>query len=211
MTEKEWLACTDPQEMLEFLRGKASHRKLRLFACACCRRIGVWLNDLDKRAVEVAEQFADGLVSEQACIDCREAAYDPYAESDQGRQPVSSSAVQWAAGPREHFIDRAGRAAHCCWLLLVVSGTESEIQANLLRDIFGNPFRPIATNPSWLTSTVLALAHSIYDERAFDQMPILADALEKSGCNNANILNHCRQAGVHARGCFILDLLLGKE
>jgi hypothetical protein len=211
MTEQEWLACADPEPMLVFLRGKASHRKLRLFAVACCWRIGVWLNDLGKRAVEVAEQFADGLVSEQACIDCRDAAYDPYAETDLGYQPASSSAVYSATGPREHFIDSVRYVVRSCRLLLTYSGTESEIQANLLRGIFGNPFRPVTLNPAWRTSNVTALAQSIYDDRAFDRLPILADALEDAGCDNADILNHCRQPGEHVRGCWVVDLVLGKE
>jgi hypothetical protein len=216
MTEQEWLEGTDllftdpqPEKMLVFLRGKASHRKLRLFAVACCWRIAVWLNDLGKRAVEVAEQFADGLVSEQACIDCRDAAYDPYAESDLGYQPASSSAVYSAAGPREQFIDSVVYVVRSCRLVFP-SGTESEIQANLLRDIVGNPFRPVTLNPAWRTSNVTALAQSIYDDRAFDRLPILADALEDAGCDNADILNHCRQPGEHVRGCWVVDLVLGK-
>jgi hypothetical protein len=220
MTEQEWLdcadpvACPDPQKMLEFLQGKASHRKLRLFACACCRRIWAWLDDLNKRAVEAAEQFADGLVSEQACIDCRDAAYDPYAETEQGGQPVSSSAVQWAAGPREHFIDRAGHVARCCQLVLSYSGAEPDIQASLLHDIFGNPFRPISIPPAvlaWNDGTLPRLAQAIYEERAFNRLPILADALEDAGCNDADILRHCRGGGEHVRGCWVVDLVLGKE
>jgi hypothetical protein len=84
-------------------------------------------------------------------------------------------------------------------------------QAQLLRDIFGNPFRPITIDPSWLTSTVNALAQTIYHDRTFDQMPGLADALEKAGCANQRILAHCRGPGPHVRGCWALDLLLGKE
>jgi hypothetical protein len=79
-----------------------------------------------------------------------------------------------------------------------------------LRDIFGNPFRPVAFNPAWLTSTVLALARGIYDERAFDRMPILADALQDAGCDNDDILTHCRGPGPHVRGCWVVDLVLGK-
>jgi len=68
-----------------------------------------------------------------------------------------------------------------------------------------------ALAPAWLTSTVTSLAQSIYQERAFDRLPILADALEDSGCTNPDILNHCRQPGEHVRGCWVVDLLLGKE
>lgn len=91
---------------------------------------------------------------------------------------------------------------------------ETRLQCDLLRDIFDNPFRPVTINPAWLTwndGTVQKVAQAIYDERAFDRMPILADALEEAGCENAAILTHCRQQGEHVRGCWVVDLLLGKE
>ena len=83
-------------------------------------------------------------------------------------------------------------------------------QALLLRDTFGNPFFPITLDPAWLTPTVVSLAQSIYDERAFDRMPQLADALEQAGCADADVLGHCRLGGPHVRGCWVVDLLLGK-
>ena len=83
--------------------------------------------------------------------------------------------------------------------------------SQLLREIFGNPLRPVSLNPAWLTSDVLLLARGICAERAFDRMPILADALQDAGCTNEDVLNHCRDAKqVHVRGCWVLDLLLGK-
>jgi hypothetical protein len=81
----------------------------------------------------------------------------------------------------------------------------------ILRDIFGNPFRPITLNPAWLTSTVTTLAEQMYDRRDFSPMPILADALQDAGCDSDDILNHCRGENVHVRGCWVLDRLLGKE
>ena len=80
----------------------------------------------------------------------------------------------------------------------------------MIRDIFGNPFRPIVANPAWLTPTAVAIATAIYADRAFEQMPILADALEEAGCTNADVLLHCRSGGPHVRGCWVVDLLLGK-
>jgi hypothetical protein len=82
---------------------------------------------------------------------------------------------------------------------------------HLIRDIFGNPLHPTAVDPTWLTTNVVALAQAIYDERAFERMPILADALEDAGCTNDVVLAHCRGPGPHARGCWVVDLLLGKE
>jgi hypothetical protein len=69
----------------------------------------------------------------------------------------------------------------------------------------------VTVDPTWLTSTVVSLATAIYGDRAFDRLPILADALEDAGCDNADIFNHCRQPGEHIRGCFVVDLLLGKK
>jgi hypothetical protein len=85
---------------------------------------------------------------------------------------------------------------------------------NFLRDLFGNPFRPVSIDPTWLAwngSTVRKLAQSLYEEYAFDRLAILADALEDAGCTDAGILEHCRGPGPHVRGCWVLDLLLGKQ
>ncbi|HEY1189881.1 MAG TPA: hypothetical protein VGE74_19685 [Gemmata sp.] len=81
----------------------------------------------------------------------------------------------------------------------------------LLRDIFGNPFRPVAFAPDWRTDTARALAAQMYDARDFSAAPILADALQDAGCDSADILDHCRGPGPHVRGCWVVDLVLGKE
>ena len=83
-------------------------------------------------------------------------------------------------------------------------------ECDILRDTFGNPFRPVALDASWLTSTVVALAEGIYAGRAFDRLPILADALQDAGCDDEQVLTHCRGAGVHVRGCWVVDLLSGR-
>jgi hypothetical protein len=93
----------------------------------------------------------------------------------------------------------------------IPTGAERPVQSDLIRCIFGNPFRPITLAPTWLTSTVVGLASAIYADRAFDRLPILADALEEAGCNEPAVLAHCRSDGPHARGCWVVDLLLGKE
>src|SRR5262249_4150650 len=88
---------------------------------------------------------------------------------------------------------------------------ETGAQAALVRDIFRCAFRPVPVVPGWLTTTSVAVAESISDVRAFHRLPILADALEDAACDNADILNHCRQQGVHVRGCWVVDLVLNKE
>jgi hypothetical protein len=80
-----------------------------------------------------------------------------------------------------------------------------------LRDVVGNPFRPVTFDPAWRTDTALALARQMYESRDFSAMPILADALQDAGCDNTDVLNHCRGDGPHVRGCWVVDLVLGKE
>jgi hypothetical protein len=85
-------------------------------------------------------------------------------------------------------------------------------QRSLLRDVVGNPFRPVSFDPAWRTSTAVALAQQMYDSRDFAIMPILGDALEDAGCDNHDILAHCRNPqGTHVRGCWVVDLVLGKS
>ena len=119
---------------------------------------------------------------------------------------------------------RANRLFECSWLTVCADLKETVEffsrndfwlwhgpHGGALREVFGNPFRPVTFDPAWLTSDVLALARGIYEERAFDRMPILADALQDAGCECDDILNHCRDANAtHVRGCWALDLVLGK-
>lgn len=77
----------------------------------------------------------------------------------------------------------------------------------------GNHFGPAPVEPAWLAwndGIVVKMAQGIYDDRAFDRQPVLTDALEEAGCDDADILAHCRQPGEHVRGCWVLDLFLGK-
>jgi hypothetical protein len=88
--------------------------------------------------------------------------------------------------------------------------TELSVQISLIRCVFGNPFRPVAFSPEWRTDTAISLARQMYDSREFSAMPILADALQDAGCDNDDILEHCRGNGPHVRGCWVVDLVLGK-
>jgi hypothetical protein len=231
MTEAEWDQSPDAIHMVQFLIGNASQRKLRLFAVACCRRIGNWLTEDARRALDTAELFADGLVERVACKRARLSAFQagwagpPY--SDQvavhsvlipARQAVFCALARRAAEASE-YAARNSAAAFALFMANNQPGTmadwfraeEWKRQSKLLRDIFGNPFRPVAADSTWLTANVVSLARAIYDGRAFDRLPILGDALEDAGCDNADILNHCRQPGEHVRGCWPVDLILAKE
>ncbi len=219
MTETEWLTATDPTTMLEYLKGKASDRKLRLFACACCR--AVWesfTHERSRQAVELAERYADGLEDDATLGRAHSMAYDAlasYQHQHHFRRMVNRdglSRIEWrfhlaaesAHLHRPFLLGRLGALRHDPELVAVAPA--------LIRETFGlSPATPVTLDPRWLTETVVALANSIYAERAFDRMPILADALEEAGCDHADILSHCRGDGPHVRGCWVVDLLLGKE
>jgi hypothetical protein len=208
--------------MLKYQGGKASVRKLRLFACGCCRLIWHLLSDERcRRAVEVAEEYADGLAPEEelraARLGARAAMNDDW-QSIPVRAAVRAARAADSEGnsggvPGNPVFSEASSAASRAHEAISTSGTslkESLEQANLLRDLFGNPFAPVTLSPTWRTASVVAVARGIYVERQFDELPILADALEEAGCEDTRVLNHCRQLGEHARGCWLLDGLLGQ-
>jgi hypothetical protein len=224
MNEHQWLKCVAPQQMLLFAGAKrgVNGRKLRLFECACCRRIWHLLADERSRhAVETAERYSDGQANEQDLGDAVTAARNIVSQTDSYSNYHAKSAAAAAATPDLRDLMLAGGIAAAKAIAFHrslhtqydghVAQAEWDAQARLVRDIFGNPFRPVTINPAWRTSNVSALAQAIYADRAFDRLPILADALEDTGCDNADILNHCRQPGEHVRGCWVVDLVLGKE
>ncbi|MCI0458097.1 MAG: hypothetical protein L0Z62_14130 [Gemmataceae bacterium] len=202
MTEEEWLNCTSANKMLCHIREKASDRKLRLVACACCRLRWPLLRKASRKAVEIAELLADGLVNAQALeravraareVDLVSASYPITTAASMALRAVVSDglyAANWTVNYTDHHL---------------------EDEAHLLRDLFGNPFRTVAVDRGWVKPAVVALARSIYEERLFEDLPVLADALEEAGCTNADILSHLRGPGPHVRGCWVVDLILGKE
>jgi hypothetical protein len=337
MTEAEWLACAEPQPMLDHMRGRISDRKLRLFAVACCRQVWHLLPDEQcRRAVEIAERYADGLARKKE-LAVAFAAIWPSVEKrlldrvvEQDKLPkareqagMAAAAAAAVARGRTHWVDAwlalppvegvmphsapwdeaALALAHAAWdqvcfKIDVPSGdavheldawsraweeadregykeveafrawaferlTESlrpgsrrttgkrkpranpvspraagcdgnsrqpsesvrpclpdfdlvykeahRNQCAVLRDLVGNPFHQVQVDPSWIhpnDSAVKKIARAIYQERQFNDMPILADALEEAGCDNEDILSHCRSEGLHVRGCWVVDLLL---
>ena len=208
MTEAEWLACADPQKMLAFLRGKASERKLRLFAVACCRRSWPLLTDArSRKAVEVAERYADGIVNERGLRFAFSCAADAFAYA----ASAHTADAQAAAGAANAAHPEAGYYARYV--------TPRKEHPGPLRDLFGPlPFRPVTVSPGWQTPQVVAQAQAAYDERELPagtldptRLAVLADALEEAGCTDQTVLEHLRGAGPHVRGCWAVDLLLGKE
>jgi hypothetical protein len=191
LTEHDWLHGDDAGKLLAFVRGRISVRKLRLFAVACCRRLWDQLDENGRRAAEVAEQYADGTASHE---DLRLA---------------WTKTTAWTAESLTCWNNIADESWPGHFKRFVTAQTLDD-----LRDIAGNPFRPVTVRPeclTWNDGIIVEVAQRIYDERAYERLPILADALEDAGCTDTDVLNHCRQGGEHVRGCFVLDLLLGRQ
>ena len=232
MTEQEWwLVCSHPGLMLSRLPKKTSNRKLRLFACACCR--GIWQLLTDERsreAVEAAERFADGLIRKKELKVALAAASrmpnGPMSEEETAAYAVARLAVPYAGGAAESVLEvvvhvgltpkerqqsekyrdldlRYMEPEPARALYQAIWGRRCRECSDLLREVIGNPFRPLTLDPAWSTPAVVQLARSLYEEQRFEDMPVLADALEEAGCQDAAVLGHCRGPGPHVRGCWV--------
>jgi hypothetical protein len=221
MTGQEWLESDNAIAMLEYLKGKtiATPRKLCLFACASLRRL-LREQPAVLECIEAAQRFVEGPVS----IEERRAAVAKFETIQDVRTPIldlrslSMNLVRHCLtaplagyGAEKDWWHHATGAAIC-------AKDQPEValsNAALIRDIFPTPLvrRLPRLPPSWRTneSTIFQLAQAMYDDRAYDRMPILSDAIEDSGCTDAHILGHCRQSGEHVRGCWVVDLVLGKK
>ena len=235
MTEAQWLVSTDADELLAYLQGKKNNRKLRLFGCACFRRVWHLVPEFESsrsaaerfyKAVEISEQYADKLVSAKELDRVRvETMASPIPVTFRSRffQQIELAALearQMMAGrlgfdpkdatPIKERLERGwGREM-----------AECKAQVAILHDLFGNPFRPVTIPPGWLRwndSAVVRLAQTAYDQRILPagtldntRLAVLADALEEAGCIEEQILTHLRNGGEHYRGCWVLDLILGK-
>jgi hypothetical protein len=222
MREAEWRACTNPQWMLAFLRGKVSNRKLRLFACGCCRVLFSDFFIFDsgiEGAIETAEWYAEGLVGEDVRQDAEQAArtveFGTSYDTLVNQALVATVSETLSAADVWAYLTRYSQEyAHDDYRILSPDKL-ALCGCRVLRDIFGPlPFRPVIVETSWATwndGTIPKLAQAIHDDRAFDRLSILADALEEVGCSNPDILDHCRKPGDHGWGCWVIDVLLGRE
>jgi hypothetical protein len=212
ITEAKWLSSTEPGYLLDharnglrLARSPRGRRKFLLFAAACaarCRERDLY----DAAAWSVSERYADGLATNADFLRQLPAMKRVVLGAHQcARTDAWYVAAQTSAEIRR--INSGG------WQNKQKLRAESAAQADLVREVFGNPFRALPDQRAWLSwhdGTIPRLAQCIYDERAFDRLPILADALEDAGCANAEILAHCRGNGTHVRGCWVVDLLLRK-
>jgi hypothetical protein len=239
MTEAEWLEASDPHPMLEFVRHQASARKLRLFQVACCRRIWQFISDPGSRAiVEILERAADSPVDVREVLalpydwltdDCGgPGAAERHAYMTAGHVGFSLlGPIHGVLFPSDDWQDAVSAADGCATtaadardlprgdeFLRIYQGhmaAEQTVQCDLLRDLFGTPFRPAVVGARSRTTDVVGLARAIYEDRTFDRMPILADALMDAGCTDDEVIGHCRGGWTHVRGCWVIDLVLGKS
>jgi hypothetical protein len=220
MTEAEWLACTDPTPMLEYLRDKVSNRRLRLLVCACCRQFQGWLTDERSLvALKAGELYADQRASRRDLLRIEIVAGEvlrPWPFPDNSG-PIERRAARMA------YLAGSGNSRYTAVQVThMLAAGEKAPAIPLVHDIFGNFFRPSPPLPpavlAWSDGTVRRLAQAIYDDRWMPAgtletacLAILADALLDAGCQDEALIDHCRQPGPHVRGCWAVDLILGRE
>jgi hypothetical protein len=214
MTEAEWMECDHPPAMLGWLAkqvvarkgrraGPQRDRRFRLFACACLRRAWERLPPTCRRAVEYMERYADG-----------GNARTWYRESGKvrGRNSPGSEV-------KNLFWEGFNLPASVISISTATEGhgADAPAQLALVRCLFGNPFRPLTPDPAWLKPAVVGLAQAAYGGRILPSgeldplhLVALADALEDAGCDDADVLAHLRGPGPHARGCHVVDAVLGR-
>jgi hypothetical protein len=226
VTEAEWLACKSPQKMLEFLRGKASERKLRILMCASLRRVWDYLDDERfGRAVEVAERYCDGpsqlteldeartIISQINRRRRRQHGWDTQSHLvlEVLYPPREVSAVPFTLDP--HFPENLR------WSVPEAKrGEELRAQVALLRCVLGNPFRAASLGGACRTRLIRSLAQAAYEQRTLPagtlepaRLAVLADALDEAGLTDAEVLTHLHSGGPHVRGCWAVDVVLGLE
>jgi hypothetical protein len=235
MTEEEWDTTLDPEPMLNTIRGqrnarmmynKSRLRLLRLVAAACCQRLAFpAFSEFIGYCVDVAERLADGdktamrqrTESFSTVINRFDSMFSTGVDSNDSVAGNASFAVcHLLQHDREFNEDDCICSLKAAIRAFNIQDSKSveyhrRVQADLVRDIFGNPFRPVVFDPRWRTSDSVGVARGIYEDRAFERMPILADALMDAGCDDEQVLGHCRGAGPHVRGCWVVDSALGKE
>lgn len=193
MTEQEWLACDWYRPMVEFIFDHPKGNRLSLYVRACSDLWNTFPDEVRKMAIQQAPSYTD---------------------ETRMREEVEGEFIGWENRTPTSSAE-AWTPAHLMSVGILLAqpnrnGHECPTLCNLLRCIFGNPFHPIILNPHWLTPTVTALAALIHEERQFDKMPLLGDALEEAGCDIVDVLKHCRGGGEHVRGCWVVDQVLGK-
>lgn len=229
------------KEVLDRYAERLTPRQWRLFACACVRRLEAATQGSSGAALDLAERFADGNATAHQLASARysgrfqsgNAAWAVCWDPKEDSLTMAERASAWAAGlvgegphwdpPGVPFGGQAPseggqRNPELRWETTIVYygayRRDRTTESLLFDDIAGHLIVPAHLDPLWLSwndGTVRQLAGSIYDERAWEQMPILGDALEDAGCQDRRILDHCRGGGPHTRSCWVVDLVLGMK
>jgi hypothetical protein len=211
----DWPTCDDPDRMLVALGDTLTDRKMLLFACGCLRLVEGRLPPAVRGVADGFERAADGsaAASRKSVLWNLAAALggDPagVAAFAYGLVPLGARLLGRQVVAAARAVERADPGT---LTNPVAISTHHPAQAALLRDLHGPTFVRPAFDPTWRTDAVVGLAQAAYDGKAFDRLPILADALEDAGCADAFVLKHCRDtAFTHAKGCWVVDLVLGME
>ncbi len=223
MTEAEWLACEDPRALAEACWSWAGGYKVRLLACAICRSPGLWALLDDERstqAVVAAEANVAGASSAETLAAAEAAAAEAVRRQNQPGRYAALACKMAAARkvPLSPFLVHANLALcerHGEWRLPPAVARE---WCGLMRDILRHPSRPLSAPTATRTAILNSLARAAFDERILPvgyldnaRLAVLSDALEEAGCTDVDLLSHLRSPGPHVRGCWALDLVLGKE
>jgi hypothetical protein len=220
MTEQEWLTCAEPGAMLDFLEGKISDRQYRLFVVACCKRVWHLLDEITRHAVHMTERYALGQVNFVEVIVAAAQVSGPAVALNLACVPAAESTdstYSTAAAQTAGFVALTVSVSHGRGENLPPGEdirpdpAEQAWQCHLIRDLFGNPFRPVVIDPAWVADrngAVVIMARGIQASGCFEDLPILADALEEVGCSDEAMLTHCRQGGEHVRGCWVVDAIV---
>lgn len=207
MTESEWFAEANFHVLINRARLvlPATERKRRLAFLVWCRAAE---SNLSRYLPGAVRQLEDFIESRAPAVDCP-LRWDAENLWEQAGYTIPAPSVA-----ADYLLE--GAFSFATWIVAdaapyAIPSVRHSVLHGALYDIFGPlPFRDIACEPAWLTDTVRTLARGIYEQKAFERMPILADALQDAGCENEDVLNHCRDTACeHVRGCWVLDLLLG--
>lgn len=237
MTEAQWRTVADPATMFAEFALCEHQRKTRLFLVAHCRAYWDLLSDASKAAVETAEQFADGGATDADLAAAEESAMAEAAARDKALKSTEQH-LQMGSMPEPFGLPKAvlvklqadveslrakvaaAQFAHAAtfphysvmdtfaWHL---TPETKETDAALIRDIYGNPFRPTTFNRAWRSETVVSLAKGMYESNELENIKALGLALQAAGCEHPDVLATCRADGPHVRGNWVVDLILGHE
>lgn len=226
MAKFDWTACDDPDTLLDAAKRSKppiSARKQRLLGCGFCRHVWDRLEEPSRRAVEASERFAD----DPATAADLTAAYDDATRVNRRRFDKTGILYGKSAGtaPADRVTAKfgweaagaasrptkpvLGKIVFAVRMLAGDSGGETAALAALVRCVYGDPLTPLPLDPAWRTDAAVGIAAKVYDSREFGNLPVLADALQDAGCELPAVLDHCRLPGPHARGCWVIDWVLG--